>query len=185
MELTESIKSINEQLSNLFGTDTLTGLAIWRVAFSSTQYEKRLVDVTDSGVQLLTPEVRLVPKYNYINDKYILEQLVLVPEVSQKELAGAKMSYEPLWTFEDNNGNYLPPTIQACKFVIDTVYTALGKAGHGPKYKDPDSDPEEAVENRINRVKKLQEELFGNETQVSDSLAYHGGIVVPSNYKRD
>lgn len=174
MELTETVESINNQLIEEFGIDTITGIAMFRVVFSEDQLEKRLTYYTDSGMQLIHPEVRMLPKYSqWINQRYVLERLVVVPEVNQDELPTSKLSYEPLWVFESNKGDYLPPTFWACKFTIDTVLAVMGKSSLA-KYKEND-DKEE-------RINKLQEELFGNESVVGDSLAYHEGIVVPRNY---
>ena len=180
MELTESINSINRQLIDLFGIDTLTGRPIWRIVWSEDQLEKRLVNTTDEGLLLLTPIVKEVPKYRpYICDKFVLEQLVIVPESQESDLPTSKYSYEPIWTFVDSQGNYLPPTLPAAKFIIDTVYAALGKKSLA-KYKDPDNEnPTERYDQRINEI---EEELFGNETSVTDALAHQMGVVVPRNY---
>lgn len=173
MELTESIESINRQLVDLFGIDTVTGMPIWRVVWAEDQFEKRKVDCV-SGIQLSYPIVKELPKYEWIKERWILERLVLIPEVNQDELPASKLSYECIWKFEDANGNFLPPTVWACKFVIDTVYAALDKAGLA-KYKEET----ETYETKRERVKTIEKELFGNETSVGDALAHKHGIVVP------
>jgi len=43
----------------------------------------------------------------------------------------------------------------------------------------------ETDETKDDRVSKLQNELFGNETAVGDALAYKEGVSVPSNYKKE
>jgi hypothetical protein len=63
------------------------------------------------------------------------------------------------------------------QFAIDTLYAALGKTNL-EKYVEP-------TETRDERIQKIQEELFGNETDVSDALTYKEGIVVPSNYNKE
>jgi hypothetical protein len=152
---------------------------MWRIVWSGDEFEKRLVNTTSEGLILLTPIVREVPKYGYIRERYILEHLVLVPEVSQNELPTQKLSYEPLWTFADKDGNYLPPKLEAARFVIDIINSVQGKQSMH-KYVDPDK--ENPIERRQERVDKLQEELFGNETPVGDALAHKTGIVVPHSY---
>lgn len=180
MELTEKIESLNRQLIDLFGVDTLTGKAMWRIVWSEDQFEKRLMNMTDEGLYLIHPEVREVPKYRtYIKDKYILERLVLVPESQENDLPTTRLSYEPMWTFQDKDGNYLPPTLLASKFVVDAVYAAIGKKSLA-KYKDPDA--ENPIESHVARVDALEKELFGNETPVGDALRIGTGIVVPQNY---
>lgn len=176
MELTETVDSINKQLIDLFGIDTISGNPIFRVVWSDDQYEKRLTNCTKEGLDLLYPEVRLLPKYKqWIEQKYILERLTIVPEINSEELPDQRLSYEPIWVFETNKGVYLPPSVQAAKFVIDTMYAAMGKSNLA-KYKDPDSNQEEAIHNQKVKIEGIVEDLFGNETEVGDALAYGEGV---------
>lgn len=190
MELTEPVESINRQLVEHFGSDTITGLPIWRVVFSEDQFEKRLGtydDYTPGGIYLRTvTEVREVPKYRqWVQRKYVLENLVLVPEVNEKELPDTKLSYEPMFVFETGSGKYLPPKFEACKLVIDSVYAAMGKSNLA-KYKDPlfGVTNEEQAEMRAAEIDKLQEELFGKETFTGYEQAQGKAIIVPHNYEK-
>jgi hypothetical protein len=178
VELTESVSEINRQLVDLFGIDTITGMPIFRVVWSNDQLEKRLVDTTDTGIILLNPEVRQVPKYKqWIIDKYVLERLVLIPDVNKSELPSQKLSYEPLWVFMNEKGEALPPVLWACKFVIDTVYAAMGKKS---LRKYVDAEEQNPVEEREKRIATLTEELFGDEsgllgtTITGETVAYTG-----------
>jgi len=177
MELIEKIDSLNRQLVDLYGIDTITGQPIWRIVWSEDQFEKRLMDTTDSGLILLVPEVRLVPKYRqWVHQKYVLERLVIIPEINIPELPATKVSYEPLFVFMDKNDNYLPPILDVAKIVIDTVYAAQGK-GSLAKYTDnPD-------EEKVKRVNDIYDYLYGDETDVTDSLRYKTGVVVPRSYE--
>lgn len=180
----ESIETLNKRLEEYFGKDDLNR-PIWRLVWSNEQYEKRLTNYSKEGLELITPVVMELRKYPYIKDRYILERLVLVPEFQQSELPISKVSYEPMWTFEDKHGNPLPPKWEPIKLVIDTIYLALGKEVSGyPKYRDPDSGktPKELIADEQERIKKLQEDLFGNETDTGDALAWKEGISVPHNY---
>lgn len=189
MLLTEPVESINKQLCDQFGIDTLTGQVIWRVVWSEDQYEMRLGtydDFSDGGIFLRTiTEVRKAPKYRqWIKEKYVLERLVVVPFINEHELPDSKVSYEPLWVFEDKKGNYLPPKFEAAKFIIDTIY-ATQYADHTlNRYKDPIQSHEDAVDAQNDRVKRIAEELYGDETNVSDALTRREGIIVPSNYNQ-
>lgn len=178
MELTETVESINRQLIDLFGIDTITGLPIFRVVWSNNQLEKRLMDTTDTGIILLTPVVREVLKYKqWVRDKFILERLVLIPDVNQSELPAQKLSYEPLWVFQNSQGDPLPPALWACKFIIDTVYAAMGKRS---LRKYVDVEEQNPVEEREKRIAMLTEELFGDEsgllgtTITGETVAYTG-----------
>ena len=173
----ETCESINNQLIDLYGIDTVTGQPIWRISWSDDQYEKRLMDCTPTGVQLIFPQVFEVRKYPYIREKYVLERLVVVPEINQSELLDVKLSYEPIWVFQDSDGNYLPPLLLAAKFVVDTVYAAIGKKSLRSYIESP--------EDKQKIIDDIEEELFGNETEVSDALTYGNATVVPASYKTE
>lgn len=186
--MAEKIDTINKFLREEFGIDTDDSKPIFRVVWSEDQYEKRLTKYTDSGVELLQPEVRLLPKYKqWIQNLYILERRVLVPEENVKELAGLRKSYEPLWVFKSDNGDPIPPSIQGCKFVIDTMYAALGKKNLS-QYKDPldGLTPAEVHELHTQRIDKIQEELFGDESSLGGETHNASGsaIVMPQNYSK-
>jgi len=187
MELPETITEINKQLADLFGIDTASLRPMWRVVFSDDQYEKRLTEYSDKGTLLVRPEVRILPKYKqWIQSKYILEHLVGVPEDNIDELAGNKTSYENLWTFEDKNGNYLPPKIEACKFIINTVHAAMHGTGNLKKYNDPENSQEAYLAERKKTVDGLILELFGDQsslggsTKTGESVAYTGPSLIGS-----
>lgn len=187
MELTEQIESLNKQLVNLFGIDSLTGRAMWRIVWSEDQREKRLTEFTPEGLQMLFPQVMELKKYPYIKEKYVLERLVLVPVVHERELPVSKLSYEPIFQFCDaETGEYRPPTIGASKFIIDTLLAAEGKESLGPKYKDAETG---TFEERKEQIKQLEEELFGDEsslklkTVTGEAVAYTGEPKIQSGVK--
>jgi len=175
----ESIEVLNQRLIDHFGLDTSTNQPIFRIVWANDQVEKRMMDTLDSGIQLLHPVVREVRKYNYLKDVWVMERLVIVPDFQQKELTDVKLSYEPLWVFVDSTGNPLPPIWDAAKVVIDTLYAALGK--RPLVLSDPDASPEKKEE----RITAIQQELFGDETEVGDALRYREGVVVPNNYSSE
>jgi hypothetical protein len=188
------VKFINNGLRDLFGIDTITGLPIFRISWVDEQFEIRLSKFTPSGVELLTPEMMNLPKYNnYPAHTYMLERLVIVPMINEHEMT-EKLSYEPLWDFE--LGQY--PTIQACKFIIDTVLSAqaVNKMMIDPnvhidrplaKYNDhPDGkSTEEYTEIKKKRVEELHNQLFGDESGLMGATHNESSsaIIVPHNYK--
>lgn len=185
--MAEKLETINQHLADNYGIDTDDSNPIFRVIFSDEQFEKRETKYTDSGIELLTPEVRLLPKYPWVDGAYILERRVLVPEMNLRELAAIKKSYEPLWVFIGANGFPVPPTIIGCKFVIDALYAALGKKSMA-KYKDdtaPIGSPEEQYEANKTEIDKIQNELFGDESGLGQETINASGsaIIVPSSYK--
>jgi hypothetical protein len=172
MELRESIESINQRLSDEFGRDIGDGRPFYRVVWSDDQFEKRITTHTHFGDELIHPEVRLLPKYKqYIQHRYVLERLT--PIVGETDLVD-KIAYEVVWTFQDKKGNYLPPWFEACRFIVENILMNLGAKNYYPKYKDIMDE-----EHYLAEVQKMQDELFGNETDVGDHLAYGTGVVVP------
>lgn len=163
----EEISVLNNRLKHHFGIDTVSSNPIWRLVWSEDELENRLTNYTKEGLQLLTPIVVTVPKYRqWVQDRYILERLTVVPEFQQDEIQ-SKISYEPVWVFEDRNKQYLPPIWDAIKVIIDSIYAATGKQSMA-KYKETPTD-----------IHKLVEDLFGNETDTGDALAQRDAIVVP------
>jgi hypothetical protein len=173
MELREPILDINKKLISHYGVE-LDGRPKFRVVFSEDQYEKRWTDCTDEGFELLHPEVRLLPKYKqWIREKYILERLI--PITGETDLT-VKISYEPCWVFQNKNGQYLPPFFDGCIHIIESLLGAIDKANTHTRYKDKNVTPEEKLEH----IKKVEADLFGNESNVTDALAYGTGVVVQS-----
>lgn len=174
MELVEPIERINKLLEVHFGHhDDMRPR--FRVVFANDQLEKRWVTHTNEGFQLLHPEVQEVRKYQDKIDRYVLEQLSIVPPGLETDLT-EPLSYEPLWTFEDRHGDYLPPLFEMCKFVIDQIYARINGTAPKPIYKeDPDKEAKE--------LKKIEDYLFGDETRVSDDLGL--GIAVTDFNPKD
>lgn len=178
----ESINTINDRLIEHYGRDSNTNQPIFRIVWANDETEKRMMDTTDSGINLLFPEVREVKKYPYLKNLFVLERLVVVPDVNVDELPTTKLSYEPIWAFRDEKNTYIRPIWEAAKFIVDCLYAALGKKSMAVYV---DSEKNTTVEGRNQRINELQDELFGNETKAMDSVRYKEGIVVPSNYKKD
>jgi hypothetical protein len=176
----ESVEILNERLLREFGKFD-NGLPNYRIVFSDDEFEKRWVDCTPEGFLLPDKVVELRPKYRqYIHGKHILERILPVIEGIETDLV-ENFSYEPLWVFHDKDDNPLPPNWDVILLVIDSVNKQSAKSV-GAKYKDPESIPEEAIEIRKKRLDKLHEELFGDETEIGDALAYKYGVTVPTNY---
>lgn len=176
-KLPQDIQIINKKLIDYYGIDTVTGQPIWRISWSNDQYEKRRSEYTPEGLQLLYPEVQLLPKYQWVKDRWILERLVLVPDIHVDELPTQKQSYEILWKFESQLGEALPPTFKAAKFVVDTVMAAMGKKS---MRKYVDDEAQNPIDSRAQRIDKLTEELFGDESSLlgrtitGEAVAYTG-----------
>lgn len=177
------LDSLNRRLKDIYGL--LGDKPRYRIVFSEDEYEIRMVYHTPEGLELLTPQMQKVPKYRILGrdfwERYILERLTVIPEFQENQLT-ERLSYEPLWVFRDAKGGFLPPIWRACQFIIENAEEAIRNKGIYTKYKDPESNPEEAKEVYEKRIQGLIEELFGDETDTTDALAYGEGIVVPHNY---
>lgn len=173
MWLTETLESINTLLVNHYGKDDTSGQPMWRVVSADEQYEHQRVEFTEKGVALPYPEVRYVPKYSYIKQRYILEQLEVVPAANVGDIPASPVAYGVKWVFETQNGVYLPPKFAVAKFVIDTIYAAIGKKSMR-KYVDREAN--RSLEEIRADLTTLKDDLFGNETSVGDALAYGSGV---------
>jgi hypothetical protein len=178
----ESIESLNQRLIDYYGIAVDSGSPIWRLVWSEDQYEKRSTKYSKEGFELPFEEVRELPKYKqWIHNKWVLEQLVIVPPQSVKELT-IKQSYEPLYVFQTEKGEPLPVKWEVIEFIIGSINVARGKDYTFAKYPDPESDPREAIEIQKARIDQLALDLFPDETDIGDALTYGDGIIVPSNY---
>jgi len=160
----ESIEVINQRLLDYFGKFEGTDHPNYRLVWSEDQFEKRLCDFTEYGIELSIPEVREIRKYSYIHNKYVLEKACQVP-AGNRELT-TKVSHEPIWTFEDKFGNALTPTWAAIEILIYTIHSSL----HKKKIEKEDEIMLPTKEATEERIRIIENELFGNETKVGDSL---------------
>lgn len=176
------VAEINKQLKEHFGISTDTSQPMWRVVWAADEREMVRTEFTDSGLQLLHPEVREMPKYmQWITDRYVLEHLVAVPEVNLVDLPAVKMSYEPIHTFENQHG-FLPPTFRVCKLIVDVVNAAMNR-GSLKKYVEFDGEDgtnESFIRKRAKDIAEIELELFGEQsslegsTKTGESVAYTG-----------
>ncbi len=176
--MSPEVERINQSLKDSYGIDTASGLPMLRIVFSDEQREKLRTRYNDRGAEMLQEEVRELPKYQWVKGKWILENLVVIPEFNRHEMADAKVSYEPLFIFEhQRSGNPLPPRYDVCQFIIHNVEVAKGGKFNTKKYTE---DPEKAKK----ELAAMEEFLWGNETAITDATQFGTGVFVPSNYER-
>lgn len=179
----ESVELLNERLLNHFGKDIASDRAMWRIVRAGEQLEKRFgtfEDRTASGLFIRrVTEIREVPKYQHIpKDRWVLEHLVAVPEHQQIELAGAKTSYEVVFTYESlKSGEGLPPIWSVTKLVIDGILFAMNHPNPFAKYK------QNTLEEQEKEFQEIYDYLYGDKSDTADALAYKEGVVVPNNYE--
>lgn len=172
---TEPVDVINRRLVDHYGETEDFGVRRpnFRIVWSEDQLEMRRTEYSDSGMLLVTPEVRQLPKYRqWIKEKHVLERLTVVPFFNEQDLPASKLSYEPIWVFEDGKGQALPAAWIVSKFVVDSIHQAMEKAGVYTKYKDKNETKEELTL----RLKAIEDEMFANESRTGDSLAHKEAV---------
>lgn len=176
-ELAEKIEDINKWLKRDYGCHT-DGRQWFRVVFAYDQLEKRIMTHTDEGLQLIHPEIRLVPKYrHYIpHSHYILERIVTILPGVETDLV-EREPYEVVYTFMDKNSNYLPPLYAVCKFILDTLYE--NKRVGIKKYTNPE-DLKSEEEKHLEMMKYLWDDVDSD----PDLISFGRGVAVPTTYER-
>lgn len=182
-----TIDEINKWLVRDYGFFKGSADPNFRIVWSHDQFEKRWSEYTDEGMKLLSPAVMLKPKYRqHIDDKYVLERALEVPEFAVTDLVD-KWSYEPVYVFgvgRSQVSDLSPNFYDAVKYIIESLYKAA-RAQVGVKYKDPDIsyDQEEMAYKEVVKINKMMEVLFPDETDVSTALGVREASVVPNNYE--
>lgn len=177
METTESIESLNKQLADLFGIDTVSNNPIWRIVWAEDQREKRLTKFSPTGIEYIYPMPIEMVKYPHIKGRYILEKLEAIPLQHVDELCGLRVSYEVKWVYENEKVGYLPPRLDVTQLVIHTLnFAQYGNKSGLAKY------VENVDEEKRKEFDRIWEQMFGDETDVTDALTYKEGVVVPSKF---
>lgn len=182
------VNLFNTRLKETFGIDTITSDPIWRIVWSEDQFEMRhgtYDDITPSGIYLRTvTEVREAPKYRqWIKERYVLERLVVIPESSMPELPATKVSYEPIFVFNDGRGDYLPPNLEVAFITIWTIYDAQYGTKNLARYKDSFDAHSEDFEVRMKRIEEMTNYMYGEGSSFSSGIRTGETVHMPSNYK--
>jgi hypothetical protein len=178
----ESLEVLNKRLEDQFGRFE-DGRPNWKLVWSTDEVENRLSYFTKDGFELLSPVMMLQKKYPFDQDRYILEHLVPVSQTNLKDLT-TKTSYEPLWTFQDADNNPTQPFWDVIDLMIRQVQINMLAAGKQPIQKAPYGFGNTAEECEF-RAKKLMDELFGNDTRISDSLAMDTAVGYGTRQRKD
>lgn len=124
MEIKPEIVKINDWLAK-FGGQSPHGLPMFRIVWSNDQYEFRKGTFNIfKGDLFLRTEIgtRLVRKYNYIHERWILEKWFPQDMVKSEETpAVTNGDYEPFFVFNSNKGNYIEPTQKVIEFIFYTM----------------------------------------------------------------
>lgn len=109
-------KEIERYGRNLFGQPN------WKISWSEDLTEIRTGVFNDFVGDIFlrtTRGPRRVRKYNYIFERWILERFIPGELAHNPEIPeSGNGTYEPVYVFEDGNGNYLQPTLKVVEFLI-------------------------------------------------------------------
>lgn len=163
------VKDINKRLLDLYGKD-LYGNPRFRIVWSDSQTEKRSGTFNVwYGKIFVRKEVgiREVPKYTYINSKWVLEQISPNPY----EDVDAKLSYEPLWVFQDKKGNPLQPVWSAVEIILYSLFN--------PQKLTPGQLKEQEEKEFAKQIQDFEDQLSGETSYLASMLANKEAVVVP------
>lgn len=111
---------VNKWLLDRYGRWEGADVPRYRVSWSTNQTEKRLVKdrAVYSGPIFLRHETGVfeLPKYPYDQDRWVLEKCI--PNPAGYDIVDCNYSYEPLWVFKTNKGNYLPLERKAINLIL-------------------------------------------------------------------
>lgn len=155
---------------------TITGKPIYRIVWSETILENRHGIFRDyvEGTNILIREVddiRLVKKYSYIRERWVLEKWADGKVAFNKELPDSiNGDYIPVYVFEDGKGKYLPPNRKVVDFILAYFRGNVTK----------DGIPSEAYLEE-QETRRIEDELdnhphFKTSGETRDSIAYTKGL---------
>lgn len=116
----EHVERINKILKESFGLSE-TNEPRFRVVFSTGLIEKRSGTFREFYGPIFLCEVegtREVPKYQYARDRYIFEICLPYKRVYEEIKQGD--NYEPLFTFEDEKGEFALPSLELSMQIAQT-----------------------------------------------------------------
>lgn len=165
------VKEFNKKLRHEFGL--LYDQPRFRLVWSEDLLETRQGAVeTFYGHIFVKRETGFhqLKKYSYLKDRWILEQsnLSLNPELTQV------VGYEPVFVFQDNQGNYLEPVWRAIYLLVDSIMN--------PRKLSPSDLAEEERTQQEKEIAFFEQYLSGETSYVASMLANKEAVVVPSNY---
>ena len=169
---------INKRLLEYYGRDVVWNRPIYRVVWSSSQRETRFAEYEDWYNQVIflrkVKEWRETLKYPQNPDRWVLERIF--PNPRQDELLG-EFSYEPLFVFQDKNGNYLPPVWNAINLILYTLHTQNAKKAKSNEEMELSKEKEAARREE----EEILDSLIQSDYELASKVHDGEGIFVPSN----
>lgn len=170
----ESFEVLNQRLADIYGRTTVGNHPKYRVAFTSTEFEKRIGTFEDYYGHIFirrVHECRLVPKYPRNPDRIVLEYFQWTrgnPELT------TEFSYEPIFFYEAKGGGFYRPNWRGLVVVIDSHLAGL--EGRSPRevinrHLEEEKEKEDSEAQYIMDVlgEEMRSPLFESESAVSYS----------------
>ena len=163
---------------------SITGEVIYRLIWSDKIFENRYGtyrDFTPSGLFIREiTETRTTRKYNYINERWILEKWAPGNITAHRELPDATNGdYIPVYVFEDKKGNYIAPTEKVLKFIIDFMNGRIDKEAKI----DPEILEEKEIAYQVDSF--LDAPDFRTHGATRDAVAYTRGLKGKEDFKQN
>lgn len=172
----KEVDTINKYLETNYGR-YLNGSPIFRIIWSDDMFENRWghYEIYSGPIYLRTEEcVKLVHKYNYIKERWILEKFSPPPISITKELPDSVHgSFEPLYIFESAKGIALKPILPVCQILIQAVLNPWERTKKNA-----------LIEDLVKQVEEKDEQMFKdmieNESNIFLHRLHHGEIILNS-----
>lgn len=158
-----TIVEINQKLKE-FARHPIYDKPIFRIVWSDDQLDYRKGFHGMEGVE----SVKLVKKYNYIPERFVLEKYVFVGQ--QRELVNVNgYSYEPVYIFQDKHYNPLPVEWWAVEYAVKFLSGHFAREHRTEKQDQSEYD-----------AKKVQEEaeIYDRLTQEGQAASFASGSAV-------
>lgn len=175
----EKQEEFNKHLADKYGR-FVDGRAKYRLTWSSKEFEYRRGDFGKGFIITEENKVKLVEKYNYCLDRWILEKLVVIDNMPKDLVSVSNVSYEPLYVFwTGENGDYEEPTIEQIeRRLFFDIYGSL--RGHAPTEK---KIKEAEEKKRAANIASIREKL-DNEIPDTVHALVHGSAVFLDSRKK-
>lgn len=178
----ENIKHINKYLKSQYGT-ALDGPNKFRIAWSEDLFETRKGLFSELAI---VEEIRRVPKYSYIKDKFVLEVYVRAfPDVFGRSIEHNEINvlqsdgYEPLRVFRTRDNKYLPPDLEISKIVCDAFLELINRPRSQRLTESIAAGNEkESVDNEVNKFFNI---LNMSDSDLLQQFKHREAIILPGN----
>ena len=172
------IEMCNKDLKDRYGTDE-TFRPIFRLVWSDDQIEKRFGTISEYYGSIFVREVtglHEVPKYMYIQHRWVLEKLMFAMTDKVIGLDLDNRCYEPVYTFEDKFGNALPVEWWAVEMIVKRLLGVMSGDVERKTQKDCDREEDAQYWKEV----AYTENVLANEQggDIATKLGSREGVVV-------